>query len=120
VPIAASTTSPAAMAGQQSEVPAGTEGNKPVSKPVDGDNLLSATLGVDGVAHIDDSPSWQRALDVVVHSCVVLRQVVVVQQAAASFSTTEYGRWCTHCTPAMSIMPCNDVNCVHMCVLSKH
>lgn len=69
------------MAGQQSEVPAGTEGNKPVSKPVDGDNLLSATLGVDGVAHIDDSPSWQRALDVVVHSCVVLRQVVVVQAA---------------------------------------
>lgn len=46
-----------------------------MSDPVDGDNLLNAsTLGVDGVAHIDDSPSWQRALDVVVHSCAVLRQ----------------------------------------------
>ena len=73
------------MAGEQSEVPAGTEGNKPVSDPVD-DNLLSATLGVDGVAHIDDSPSWQRALDVVVHSCVVLRQVLL---GAASSQSCE-------------------------------
>ncbi len=101
------------MAGQQSEVPAGTEGNKPVSKPVDGDNLLSATLGVDGVAHIDDSPSWQRALDVVVHSCVVLRQVGIVQQAAAQVHYCGIRLLVHALSPA--IMPRNHVYRVHLC-----
>lgn len=48
----------------------------PVTKPVEGDNLLPSTLGIDGVETFQDSSSWQSALDLVVKSCVVLRCAV--------------------------------------------
>jgi len=65
------------MASRESLPTANSAGAQaPVTKPVEGDNLLPSTLGIDGVESFQDSSSWQSALDLVVKSCVVLRCAV--------------------------------------------